>query len=373
MEDGMKACRFDWACKAPPILSMALLFILVSVQQVSAQIVALPAFNVDNAQTSVSGLSSGGYMAAQFDVAFSASIKGAGIIAGGPYYCAQGDPTTATSVCSCTSFACNTQPGSTDVPALIRITDRNARQGSIDPTANLPDHRLWLFSGRIDSIVPQRIMDALVTYYANYVDRSNITYKNDIDAEHAQPTESYGNPCDTLGDPYINNCAYDAAGELLKTIYNTLNPANDGTLGGDFIHFDQTEFLADPTSHGMDTSGWLYVPDMCRKQQSCRLHVVFHGCKQYQSYSYFQLGSGIVNFGTTFVRNAGYNRWADSNGIIVLYPQATATLLEGNPEGCWDWWGYDDPNYAIKNGRQMSAVRSMVERIVSGSTSRTAP
>jgi hypothetical protein len=60
----MKACRFDWACKAPPILSMALLFILVSVQQVSAQIVALPAFNVDIAQTSVSGLSSGGYMAA---------------------------------------------------------------------------------------------------------------------------------------------------------------------------------------------------------------------------------------------------------------------------------------------------------------------
>ena len=81
----------------------------------------------------------------------------------------------------------------------------------------------------------------------------------------------------------------------------------------------------------------------------------------------------MVNFGTTFVRYAGYNRWADSNGIIVLYPQATATFLEGNPDGCWDWWGYDDPNYAIKNGRQMSAVRSMVQRIVSGYSSHAAP
>jgi hypothetical protein len=62
--------------------------------------------------------------------------------------------------------------------------------------------------------------------------------------------------------------------------------------------------------------------------------------------------AGLVFFGTTFVRNAGYNKWADSNGMIVLYPQATATLP--NPEGCWDWWGYDDPNYALKSGRQIS-------------------
>jgi poly(3-hydroxybutyrate) depolymerase len=48
----------------------------------------LPAFTVDPAQTSVSGLSSGAYMAGQFHVAFSAAIVGAGIVAGGPYDCA---------------------------------------------------------------------------------------------------------------------------------------------------------------------------------------------------------------------------------------------------------------------------------------------
>jgi hypothetical protein len=121
----------------------------------------------------------------------------------------------------------------------------------------------------------------------------------------------------------------------------------------------------------MDPTGWLYVPVACQNNQPCRLHIAFHGCKQYQSYRYFQSGSGMVTFGTTFVRNAGYNKWADTNGIIVLYPQATAS--QGNPNGCWDWWGYDDPNYALKNGRQMAAVRKMVDRITSGHVSLPAP
>jgi hypothetical protein len=351
----------DRLLKNALLLSIAFGVMFGSVQKVAAQTSPLSGFNVDITQTSVSGVSSGGYMAVQFDVAFSSLIKGAGIIAGGPYYCAQSDPTTATSVCSCTFLLCNNQPGATDIPTLLRITDRNAKRGSIDPTSNLARQRIWLFSGRADSIVPQRVMDDLAAYYANYMDKSAINYKNDIDAQHAQPTDFYGNSCGTLSDPYINNCAYDAAGELLKWIYGSLSPRNDGRLGGDFVQFDQTEFLADPISHGMDTNGWLYVPAMCRNQRLCRLHIAFHGCNQYQSYSYFQFGSGMVAFGTTFVRNAGYNKWADSNGIIVLYPQAMAIL--SNPQGCWDWWGYDDPNYALKSGRQMVAVHSMVQRI----------
>jgi len=48
----------------------------------------LPALGADVAQITVSGLSSGAFMATQFSVAYSASIAGAGIVAGGPYYCA---------------------------------------------------------------------------------------------------------------------------------------------------------------------------------------------------------------------------------------------------------------------------------------------
>jgi hypothetical protein len=171
---------------------------------------SLPAFNVDITQSSVSGLSAGGYMAMQFEVAFSSILKGAGDIAGGPYYCAQGNGTTATSVCSCVPFGCFGMT-STNVPDVIRITDRNAAQGLIDGTASLSNGRFWLFSGTADTAVPQRIMDDLRTYLLHYVDSGNISYKNDIEAEHAQPTDFFGNPCNVRNHPFINNCNYDAA------------------------------------------------------------------------------------------------------------------------------------------------------------------
>ena len=81
---------------------------------------------------------------------------------------------------------------------------------------------------------------------------------------------------------------------------------------------------------------------------------MFHGCKQYQTYLYFSPGAGTVTFGTTFVRNIGYNKWADTNRIIVLYLQATPT--SSNPLGCCDWWRYDDPNYAT-DGKWLLCAR----------------
>jgi poly(3-hydroxybutyrate) depolymerase len=50
----------------------------------------LPAYGADPAVT-VSGISSGGFMAVQLHVAHSSTVKGAGVLAGGPYYCAQGN------------------------------------------------------------------------------------------------------------------------------------------------------------------------------------------------------------------------------------------------------------------------------------------
>jgi poly(3-hydroxybutyrate) depolymerase/chitodextrinase len=326
--------------------------------QASAAGVKLPAFNVDINQTSVSGLSSGGFMAVQFEVAYSSILKGAGILAGGPYFCAQGNLTTAQQPC----MAAN---GSTNVPRLIQITNNNVKAGTIDPTSNLANHKIWMFSGTADSVVKQSVMNDLQRYYLHYVGSSNILYKKNIAAEHAMPTDFYGNSCATKGDPFINNCHYDAAGELLKWIYGGLNPKSTGILSEDhFIEFDQSEFISNPNSHSMANTGWLYVPANCADGQACKLHVVFHGCKQYPSYMYFALGSGMVTYGTTYVRNTAYNNWADTNNIIVLYPQA----FNGNknPLGCWDWWGYDDPNYATKNGNQMKAVKAMMDKIASG-------
>ena len=48
----------------------------------------LPTLGAAPARISTSGLSSGGFMALQYAVAFSASTMGVGVVAGGPYNCA---------------------------------------------------------------------------------------------------------------------------------------------------------------------------------------------------------------------------------------------------------------------------------------------
>ncbi|WP_426178007.1 extracellular catalytic domain type 2 short-chain-length polyhydroxyalkanoate depolymerase [Massilia sp. TWR1-2-2] len=312
-------------------------------------VVVLPKYNVSVNDVSVSGLSSGAYMAAQMHFAYSKTIKkGAGIVAGGPMYCSQGSVAIATGPCMADT-------GSRNLAYLQSVVNTWSGNGYIDPTSNMAGSKVYLFSGTLDSTVKQPVMNDLNTMYANYVTPANITYKNNIAAEHAMPTDFSGNGCSTNATPYVNNCNLDTAGDMLKWLYGTLNAKNVGTLGGTFINFDQATFWgnANPTTHGMASSGYAYVPANCTAGQVCKLHVALHGCKQ-----------NVATVGVNYNQNTGYNRWADTNNMIVLYPQATTTAA--NPNGCWDWWGYDDVNFPAKSGGQMVAIKTMIDRVVSG-------
>ena len=47
--------------------------------------------------------------------------------------------------------------------------------------------------------------------------------------------------------------------------------------------------------------------------------------------------------------------------MIILYPQTEKSIRPYNPYGCWDWWGYNNPdNFDTKNGDQMNAVWEMI-------------
>lgn len=213
----------------------------------------LPAYNVDANQISLSGLSSGAFMAVQLHVAYSATFKaGAGIVAGGPYYCAQGNLLTATG--SCMAATSSSKPATA---TLVSITNSWAGSGSIDATANLAGSKVYLYSGTRDSVVRQRVVNETKNYYKHFVNSANIFYKNNLASEHAMVTDYYGNACNFKGGPYIDNCNFDLAGDMLKWIYGPLSARNDGTLGGAFIEFRQTDFVADPPSHGMADPGWL--------------------------------------------------------------------------------------------------------------------
>jgi poly(3-hydroxybutyrate) depolymerase len=335
----------------------------------------LPPLNIDISETSVSGISSGGFMAVQFQVAHSSIIKGAGIIAAGPYFCARNDVVTAATKCSCTldplHQLCAVTPTSADVPALVEATRRFARDKLIDDPGNIARQRVYTFSGGKDETVPTPVVTQLGAFFtALGMPAENLSAAALADAGHGMPTEAYGKPCAVTGEPYLNKCHFDAAGKILNWIYGPLNPPRSGTPQGRFSPFDQTPYVPNrftfSWSSGLDSSGWIYVPDGCAKGSKCRLHIALHGCKQGQGYLPLEpQADGGANFGTTFVKHAGYDAWADSNNIVVLFPQAVSVPLT-NPNGCWDWWGYSDAHYADKRGVQIGALRAMVDRLVAG-------
>ena len=304
----------------------------------------LPGYGAQAASFTVSGVSSGGFMAVQMHVAHSSRVKGVGALAAGPYYCAQGSLWTAMSNCM--------RPGGwsplPDINVLKAQAERYAREGAIDPAAGIVDARVWLFSGTQDLTVGPRVGEALSGFYALF--NAELVFVNDKPAGHAMVTQNTGSACGETEPPFINDCDYDAAGELLKHLLEKLAPPA-AEPEGRLVAFDQQEF-ADVHAISMADEGYAYVPRAC-DSQPCRIHVAFHGCRQ-----------NAQAVGERFVRDAGYKRWADSNRLIVLYPQTIARWWwVYNPRGCWDWWGYTGANYATKDAPQMRAVLGMIERL----------
>jgi poly(3-hydroxybutyrate) depolymerase len=320
----------------------------------------LPALGADPGNVTVSGISSGGYMAVQFHVAHSSAVKGVGVLAGGPYYCAQGSVFTA-------YYNCMTPGRWTPLPEVAQLkvqAEVLARARAVDPTENLAGARVWLFSGTNDRTVDPSVVDGLRRFYGLFkLAPDRLALVKDRPAGHAMVTESVGGACPVTAPPFINDCDFDAAGALLGHLLGPLDPPA-AKESGRIIRFDQKPFGGgDAYSIGMADSGYAYVPRACEAAQ-CRIHVAFHGCRQ-----------SVETIGERFVREAGYNRWADANRLIVLYPQTVARNGWGmaglrpsfifNPRGCWDWWGYTGSQYATQAGPQVAAVKAMVDRLAS--------
>ena len=314
----------------------------------SALAAPLPQLNIDQTQTTISGASSGGYMAVQLHVAYSSRFQtGVAVIAGGPFNCANGSVINAVTRCL--------GNGAIPVDDLVAVTKKWAKEGLIDSISNLTASKVYLFSGTNDSVVKEATSSALQSYYQSFLPATNIIHNKDIASEHAFATDDFGATCLTKATPFINNCQFDLAGALLRHLYGPLNARKTGALDGSLAEFDQNGFV---TGHGMGLTGWVYVPKSCTAGATCRLHVALHGCRQ-----------NSTDVGDAFVRNAGYNRWAEANNIVVLYPQTG----KGATNSCWDWWGYDDANYAKKSAPQMLAIMAMVDQVARGAVATPAP
>jgi hypothetical protein len=210
--------------------------------------------NIDPRQISVSGISSGGFMAHQFHVAHSEHIMGAGIVAGGPYYCARGTILDAVTRCSqfvmleCSALGLDARwcknsdlaPGNRAeiervADASFAEAEKQEAAGTISKLANLRNSKVYLFSGAHDNIVPLGVMDALFHFYADTnkggVAAGNMAYNRTFPARHTMVRDSFDKPAgEVVGqcplppaappptdkDAYIDDCEAVAKAGALK-------------------------------------------------------------------------------------------------------------------------------------------------------------
>lgn len=289
-------------------------------------------------RVTVSGISAGGYAAVQAHVALSSTISGAAAVAGGPYHCAEGNIIHALGRCISGSAL--------EAAPLVAATRAAASAGTIDPVESLHNDRVWLFHGKADPVVNVAVTGALRDFYASFLPEQAIALVDDIPATHGWPTPDQGVACEEMGGDYINACNYDAAGELLQHLYGSLSEPTKAREDG-LQALDQASVV--PEGGNFADSGFAYVPEACiDKAGECRLHLAFHGCRQ---------GSEFIE--DRFARMSGLNEWAESNRIIVLYPQVDKSLM--NPQGCWDWWGYTGADYDQGSGKQIAGIAALIE------------
>jgi hypothetical protein len=323
----------------------------------------------------VSGLSSGGFFAHQFHVAHSALVTGAGIVAGGPYGCVEtiANPHWphppldwfSAALVACTHYSGDRFWGLRPAPpraedSLAHVLEAR-RRGAIDDPANLADDRVWLFRGREDEIVPGAVAATLKALYeALGRTRGAVARRAERPAAPGQPWHAgrqvprrqqvpeeglLGAP----GRPSSSNAAATPPNRCSGTSIRRASTTRRRTRTPRAPWPPSTRpssSTAATAAAGLSGVGYLYVPAACQGG-GCRLHVAFHGCRQNVD------ARGADRAHDDFVRDAGYNRWAAANRIVVLYPQATESAL--NPNRCWDFWGYTGPTTAP--GRAADARR----------------
>ena len=84
---------------------------------------------------------------------------------------------------------------------------------------------------------------------------------------------------------------------------------------------------------------------------------------------------GAWHLGTKIPEFSGVSQIAESNGLIVIYPQAAINDPVENDYGCWDNFGYTDDEqpgwYLTKYGVQNTAIFEYYKKVIDGTMEMT--
>ncbi|MBK8284659.1 MAG: hypothetical protein IPK97_07060 [Ahniella sp.] len=167
----------------------------------------LPKLSIDPERVTVSGISSGAYMATQVHVALSSQIHGVATVAGGPYGCASGKLDVALS-------SCMKADPPIDVAALTASVKAKADAGQVDPLNELADDPVLILHGANDAIVSPKVSQANVDAYAAMAPEARVEHQSDLPIGHVWPTAAAGD-CSNSGN-HVADCGIDLAQRILQ-------------------------------------------------------------------------------------------------------------------------------------------------------------
>lgn len=312
---------------------------------------SLPTLKIDPAHTAVVGLSSGAYMATEAQMAYPELFPNAALVAGGPYGCAHGQLGLALTTCMKGVPA-------PDVDALVAQARKRSAAGQIGNLKDLAGAHVYLLHGSADVTVAPAVTEAAARFYGRLRDDTpglaGMQVRDDGARHfaHNLPVAAQGDDCGKSVAPYLGHCGFDAAGAIFAQMYGKPTHEIAATARGQLRTFNQDALRPDGADAFMAATGYVYLPPDCLAGKPCGLMVALHGCKQ-----------NAEAVGEAFVKDAGFNRWADTYDVAVLYPQTRASFAPLNPQACWDWWGYSGTDYDSRHGVQLrwlvNAVRAL--------------
>jgi poly(3-hydroxybutyrate) depolymerase len=294
-------------------------------------------FSQEKGKFSISGISSGGFMANQMATIFSSEFSGVGTVAGGFYYCAQDylpkkvkqdantigssnlflfEPTTKLLTDTMNPFiifngvhpqtwfrpqkanpiylsvaVCMGDPEKAEWPA--EYLKNNEEKKLVDPLVNMQNQKVFIYQGKVDSVLNAKMLDRLKeSYLSNGVKEENIQMLLG-EGSHNFPTDRKdGIDCSAEEVPYVASCGQNVAGKIL-THFVDERLSRDLYLKEHIYLVDQTnrENLNKPEDEWIGPGaslapyGYLYANDFClQNPQACHTHVAIHGCKMSDSY-----------------------------------------------------------------------------------------
>jgi hypothetical protein len=124
----------------------------------------------------------------QFGTAWSSVIRGVGIVAGGPYWCAKADANDFITwywgpIFRATGSCMKGPASNLNVNDFTAKADAKAASGDIDSLQNLSRQKIYAFHGYNDKLVARAATDAAADFYRQYLgaaNRGNLFYQTTV-------------------------------------------------------------------------------------------------------------------------------------------------------------------------------------------------